>query len=280
MWTPSASYNLRMVPVSVDRGVSWLPATMTTGVSGRPVRSRCSCWKRNRIAGLVGRTEWKTSPAKRTSSGRCSSTSSTARRNASATSASRWFPPRGVCRSYWRKPRWRSARWASFTASLRPGELERSLLRHRHLHLALPRRPRHADAHRTAHRAVQLRALAERVELLPRKIAREPHRAAPGSALPLLGERDGLAGERRFDTEQHGRVRPGDADLLHGQLRLRLDGRARAQPLPEPHLVLGRPRVAHPYRPLGERKRHPLQVLPHLLGDGRRLAGDAAEPGA
>src|SRR4029077_16003202 len=66
-------------------------------------------------AGLVGRTEWNTSPATRIKSGRCSSKSSTTRRNASATSASRGFPPRGVWRSYWRNPRWRSARWASFT---------------------------------------------------------------------------------------------------------------------------------------------------------------------
>src|SRR5256885_12185468 len=32
--TPSASYSRRMVPVSVERGVSWLPAIMTIGVSG------------------------------------------------------------------------------------------------------------------------------------------------------------------------------------------------------------------------------------------------------
>ena len=43
--------------VSSDRGVSCVPATSTIGVSGSPTRSRCSCWKRKRIAGLVGRTE-------------------------------------------------------------------------------------------------------------------------------------------------------------------------------------------------------------------------------
>src|SRR6266851_10065203 len=55
------------------------------------------------------------SPAMTIRSGFCSSMSSTARRNASAMSASRWFVPLGVCRSNWRNPRWRSARWASLS---------------------------------------------------------------------------------------------------------------------------------------------------------------------
>src|SRR5689334_6192728 len=157
-----------MVPVSTDRGVSCSPAIITTGDSGSPVRSRCSCWKRNRMAGLVGRTEWNTSPASRISSGRCSSRSSTTLRNASATSASRWFPPRGVCRSYCRKPRCRSARWASFTASLGLGELEGRLLLHRHRHLALPLGALHVDLHGAAHGGAHGHAARQREHLLPR----------------------------------------------------------------------------------------------------------------
>src|SRR4029077_5130449 len=88
-----------------------------TAVSGRLVRIRWSCRKRNRMAALVGRTELNTSPAITMQSGFWTRMSSTARRNASATSASPWWDPRGVSRSYWRKPRWRSERWASFMAS-------------------------------------------------------------------------------------------------------------------------------------------------------------------
>jgi len=54
--------------------------------------------EKKRIAAFVGRTEWKMSPAMTISSGFCSSRSSTARRNASAMSASRWF------RAPWRLP--------------------------------------------------------------------------------------------------------------------------------------------------------------------------------
>ena len=100
-----------MHPVSAVRGVSWFPATMTIVAPGSSLRSRMNCWNACRIAGLVGRTLWKTSPAMTTSSGAIAIVFSIARRNAPATSASRWLMPAEVSRWYWRKPRWRSERW-------------------------------------------------------------------------------------------------------------------------------------------------------------------------
>src|SRR5438034_777078 len=52
-----------MVPVSVDRGVSWLPATMTTGVSGRQGRGREAgeeevAWVGQDGVGTEGRVDW------------------------------------------------------------------------------------------------------------------------------------------------------------------------------------------------------------------------------
>src|SRR2546427_632964 len=143
------------------------------------------------MAGLVGRTEWKMSPANRIRSGRCSSRSSTALRNASATSASRWFPPRGVCRSYWRKPRCRSARWASFTASLGLSELERRLLLHRHGHLALRLRALDVDLHRPAHGGAHRNAARQREHLLPGETPGKLH----GDVLALLRQFDRLSRE-------------------------------------------------------------------------------------
>src|SRR5690606_1884076 len=114
--TPRSSSSARMEPVSVDRGVSWLPAMRTTGASGSASRSRWNSRKAKTIAVLVGRTAWKRSPATSTASGRAAMTPSTAARKAAATSASRWLMPPGVWRWYWRKPRWASARWAISTA--------------------------------------------------------------------------------------------------------------------------------------------------------------------
>src|SRR5882762_4003818 len=211
--TPRASYSRRMVPVSVERGVEWFPAITTIGESGSPTRSRCSCWNRNRMAALVGRTEWKMSPANTIRSGRWPRRSSTARRNASATSASRWFPPRGVCRSYWRKPRCRSARCASFTASLGLGELERRLLRHGHRHLASTRGSAlHLNG--PAHHGAHLGAPLERVHLLSRESAGESERAGLRSpALARLSHGDRLVREARLDAEHHGGVRAAYLDL-------------------------------------------------------------------
>ncbi len=85
-----------MEPVSAERGVSWFPAMSTIGASGSASRSRWNCLKAKTIAALVGRTEWKRSPATTTASGRAAMTPSTASRKARATSASRWLMPDGV----------------------------------------------------------------------------------------------------------------------------------------------------------------------------------------
>ena len=87
-----------MEPVSVERGVSWLPATMTLSVRGSAARSRANWRYACTIAVLVGRTWWNTSPPISTTSGASSITLSTARVNDCATSASRWLIPRGVSR--------------------------------------------------------------------------------------------------------------------------------------------------------------------------------------
>ena len=85
-----------MHPVSLDRGRSWFPATITTGTpSGSALVSRVNWWNAWRIAGFVGRTVWNTSPATTTRSGRSAITRSMARVNVSATSASRWLMPSG-----------------------------------------------------------------------------------------------------------------------------------------------------------------------------------------
>ncbi len=55
--------------VSVERGMSWLPATTMTCVSGNASTSRENWRKACRIAVLVGRTVWKTSPPRRITSG-------------------------------------------------------------------------------------------------------------------------------------------------------------------------------------------------------------------
>jgi hypothetical protein len=87
-----------MQPVSVARGTSWLPAIIAIFALGSSVRRRESCRKASRIAGLVGRTLWKTSPAMTTTSGASSMTLSIAFLNARDTSASRWLKPAGVSR--------------------------------------------------------------------------------------------------------------------------------------------------------------------------------------
>jgi hypothetical protein len=91
-----------MQPVSAARGVSWLPATITTGTPGSAAGKRANWWKAWRMAGFVGRTWWKMSPASTTRSGWSATTMSTARLKAPATSASRWLMPAGVSRWYWR----------------------------------------------------------------------------------------------------------------------------------------------------------------------------------
>jgi hypothetical protein len=75
--------------VSVERGMSWLPATTTTWVSGSASTRRENCRKACRIAVLVGRTVWNTSPPMRITSGAMAISLSTARANEAATSASR-----------------------------------------------------------------------------------------------------------------------------------------------------------------------------------------------
>ena len=46
----------RMHPVSLERGVSWLPATITISVVGSAARSRANWRYAWRIAVFVGRT--------------------------------------------------------------------------------------------------------------------------------------------------------------------------------------------------------------------------------
>ena len=58
--------------------MSWLPAIRTIGASGSASRSRWNCWKAKTMAALVGRTEWKRSPATMTTSGRAAITPSIA----------------------------------------------------------------------------------------------------------------------------------------------------------------------------------------------------------
>ena len=68
-----------MHPVSVERGVSWLPATITITAFGSACMRRENCVNAWRIAGFVGRTVWNTSPAMSTTSGASSMTRSIAR---------------------------------------------------------------------------------------------------------------------------------------------------------------------------------------------------------
>ena len=88
----------RMLPVSAERGESWLPAIMTTGASGSPRRSRMKWRNPSMMALLDGRTVWKMSPATSTRSGRASTMAEMARPRASETSRSRWFTPPGASR--------------------------------------------------------------------------------------------------------------------------------------------------------------------------------------
>ena len=60
-----------MLPVSEERGVSWLPATRTIGAPGQRVPQPLELPEGEDDRGVGGRTEWNRSPAMTTASGRC-----------------------------------------------------------------------------------------------------------------------------------------------------------------------------------------------------------------
>jgi len=119
-WTPSASYNRRIGPSL--RG-PWRIMVARDHHDRRVGQSRAetvaSCWSRNRIAGLVGRTEWKDIP--------CNDDQiRLLRQQVVHHPAERLghvglalISPRASAGRIGRNPRCRSARCASFTVSIR-----------------------------------------------------------------------------------------------------------------------------------------------------------------
>ena len=104
-----------MEPVSVERGVSWLPAIRTIGAVGKRIAQPLKL-PEGEDDRRVGRADGVEEVAGDDDGvGRCAMTPSIAARKAWATSASRWLMPAGVWRWYCRMPRWGSAIWASFT---------------------------------------------------------------------------------------------------------------------------------------------------------------------
>jgi len=118
--TPGTASITESAPASPGRrGVSRAPATRTTGASGRRDRRDQTPRVSASSAAGDGSARSKTSPAITTRSGPSSTTPSTARAKATATSFSRTLRPRSA-RSYARKPRWSSERCATIKGALAP----------------------------------------------------------------------------------------------------------------------------------------------------------------